>query len=88
MDECGVDKESRKAVMSSVERDRFCLYTRQELIESGVLTIHVEELARFLSIGRTAAYACVRRGEIPCLRLGRKLVIPVSALLRKLGEAE
>jgi excisionase family DNA binding protein len=68
--------------------ERFSEYTRRALIESGVLTITIEEAGRFIGLGRGAAYECVRNGEIPSLALGRKRLVPVPALLRMLGEAE
>ena len=67
---------------------RFAEYTRQALVDSGRLTITVEEAARFLSLGRGACYQCVRNHEIPFLSLGRKLLVPVPALLRMLGDQE
>jgi excisionase family DNA binding protein len=45
------------------------------------LTVTVEEAASLLSLGRTAAYEAARRGEIPTRRLGRRLIVPVPALL-------
>lgn len=52
------------------------------------LTVTVEEAASLLHLGRTAAYEAVRRGEIPARRLGRRLVVPVPALLAWLGAGE
>lgn len=52
------------------------------------LTVTVEEAASLLNLGRTAAYEAVRRGEIPARRLGRRLVVPVPALLAWLGAGE
>lgn len=52
---------------------------------TGRATITVEDAARLLGIGRSAAYEAVRRQEIPSLRLGRRLVIPVPRLLAMLG---
>ncbi|MFT3831898.1 MAG: helix-turn-helix domain-containing protein [Micropruina sp.] len=52
------------------------------------LTMTVEEAAAVLGIGRSAAYAAVRAGEIPALRVGRKLLVPRQRLLAMLGEAE
>jgi len=49
------------------------------------LTITVPEAGRVLGIGRDAAYAAAERGEIPTLRLGRRLVVPVPKLLALLG---
>lgn len=49
------------------------------------LTISVEEAAALLGLGRTAAYEAARRGEIPSRRLGRRVIVPVPALLEWLG---
>ena len=43
-------------------------------------TMTVEETADALGIGRTLAYELVTRGELPALRLGRRIVIPRSAI--------
>ena len=48
-------------------------------------TITVEEAAALLGIGRTAAYDAARRGQLPTRRLGRRLFVPVPALLEWLG---
>lgn len=50
-------------------------------------TISVEQAAKVLGVGRTAAYEAARRGEFPTRRLGRRLVVPVPALLNWLGVA-
>lgn len=39
------------------------------------LTYTVPEVAELLGISRSTAYECVRRGEIPSLTLGRRVVI-------------
>lgn len=44
----------------------------------------VEEVAVIFRIGRSAAYEAVRRGQIPALRLGRKLRISRAAIERLL----
>lgn len=44
------------------------------------LTMTVEEASEALGISRSLAYELVRRGEIPSLRLGRRIVVPVDAL--------
>jgi len=49
------------------------------------LTLSVEEAASLLGLGRTAAYEAARRGEIPCRKLGRRVIVPVPALLEWLG---
>jgi excisionase family DNA binding protein len=50
----------------------------------------VNELAHELGISRQSAYAGLRQGKIPSIRLGRRFIIPRSAIkewLRKPGEA-
>jgi len=49
------------------------------------ITLSVEEVASLLGLGRTAAYEAARRGEIPNRRLGRRVIVPVPALLEWLG---
>jgi excisionase family DNA binding protein len=48
---------------------------------AGHATITVEQTAQLLGLGRTAAYEAARRGDFPTRRLGRRLVVPVPALL-------
>lgn len=50
-------------------------------------TISVEQAAKLLGVGRTAAYEAARRGEFPTRKLGRRVVVPVPALLEWLGVA-
>jgi excisionase family DNA binding protein len=40
------------------------------------VVLTVEEAAKELRIGRSAAYAAVRRGELPVIRVGRILRVP------------
>jgi excisionase family DNA binding protein len=44
------------------------------------LTMTVEEAAVALGISRATAYEAVSRGEIPCIRIGRRILIPKVAL--------
>ena len=48
------------------------------------LTISVPEAARRLGIGRNNAYEAARRGQIPTIRLGKRVVVPLVALQRLL----
>jgi hypothetical protein len=41
----------------------------------------------YFDLGRNASYEAARRGEIPTIRIGRLLRVPVVALERKLAEA-
>jgi hypothetical protein len=50
-------------------------------------TVSVPEAGRrWLGIGRNASYEAARRGDIPTIRIGRLLRVPVVALERKLEE--
>jgi len=51
------------------------------------LTITVSEAARRLGIGRSAAYQAVALKQIPAVRIGRLLRVPVKALERTLDTA-
>ena len=53
-------------------------HAREKLMDR--LTFTVTEVAELLGISRTSAYECVRRGEIPSLTLGRRVVISRVAL--------
>lgn len=53
----------------------------------GAETIDVITAARLLGVGRNAAYAAVERGELPSIRLGGRILIPV-ARLRALVEGD
>jgi len=49
------------------------------------ITLSIEEVAPLLGLGRTAAYEAARRGQIPARRLGRRVIVPVPALLEWLS---
>lgn len=48
-------------------------------------TISIEEAARWLGVNRNTAYEAASRGEIPTLKIGRLLRVPVAPLERLLG---
>lgn len=48
----------------------------------------VEEAAEVLRIGRSAAYAAVRAGEIPSIKVGRSIRVPRHLLEVMLGVKE
>lgn len=50
------------------------------------LTLTIEETARLLGIGRQLAYDRVKAGEIPVLKIGRRLLVPRIALEKMLQE--
>ena len=49
-------------------------------------TLTVEEAARVLGIGRSAAYLAAQRGDLPVIRIGRRYVVPRAALERMLDQ--
>ncbi len=49
------------------------------------LTVSVPVAGRFVGLGRDAAFAAAHRGELPVLRMGRRLLVPVPKLLALLG---
>jgi len=49
------------------------------------LTFSVEEAAELIGVGRSAAYEAVRRGEIPVIRIGRRVLVPRSRLFQMLN---
>lgn len=51
-------------------------------------TLTVEETAAVLGVSRSAAYRAVQVGEIPTIRIGRRVLVPRDLLERKLTEPE
>ena len=47
----------------------------------------VPEVGKLLGINRNLAYEMARQGQIPTIKLGRRLVCPKAAVDRWLGEA-
>ena len=52
------------------------------------LAIAVEEAAHLLGISRSLAYELCVRGELPTIRLGRRIVVPKRALLEMIENVE
>ncbi|MGI8633059.1 MAG: helix-turn-helix domain-containing protein [Solirubrobacterales bacterium] len=48
-------------------------------------TLTVEQTGELLGISRYAAYQAAATGELPVLRLGRRLLVPTPRLLAMLG---
>jgi excisionase family DNA binding protein len=51
------------------------------------LTVTVEEAGRLLGVSRNSAYELARTGQLPTLRLGRRLLVPKAALEKMLAGA-
>ena len=55
-------------------------------MEERRMTFTIKETARLLGIGRQLAYDRVKTGEIPVLKIGRRLLVPRIALEKMLQE--
>lgn len=51
-------------------------------------TLTVEEAGRQLGISRNSAYEAAKRGEIPTIRIGRLILVPIAAFARLLDEPQ
>jgi excisionase family DNA binding protein len=51
------------------------------------LTYTVEEVARLLRIGRNQGYDAARAGELPTIRIGKRILVPRLALEQMLARA-
>ena len=56
-------------------------------VASGHQVLSVPEAGKLLGLGRDASYQAAKRGELPVLRFGKRLVVPRAALERMLQEA-
>ncbi len=59
-----------------------------ELNNNLPLVLSVPELASVLHIGRNAAYELVNSGKIRCIRIGKNIRIPQSALMDYLNHTD
>jgi len=50
-------------------------------------TLTIEESAKILRISRSSAYAAANERSLPTIKIGRRLLVPRSALERLLSEA-
>jgi len=49
------------------------------------LTLSIAEAAELVGISRTTAYELAQSGELPTVRLGRRILVPVNQLAEVLG---
>ncbi len=50
--------------------------------------LSVPEAGRmYLNLGRNASYEAAHRGDIPTIKIGRKIVVPIRAMEKMLDEA-
>lgn len=55
--------------------------TRQSLAR----TVSVARASQMLGIGRNQGYEAARRGDIPVIRIGKRILVPLAALERLLS---
>lgn len=58
--------------------------TLADLRDGQRATVTIPEASAVLGLSSWVGYQAAQRGEIPTLRIGRRLVVPVPALLRML----
>lgn len=51
---------------------------------AGPLTLTVPQAAQQLGIGRNSAYEAIRRGELPVLKIGKRILVPRQAVAKML----
>lgn len=52
------------------------------------LTVTIDVAGKVLGLGRNSAYAAAQSGQIPTLRIGRRILVPTAPLRRMLGLQE
>ena len=50
------------------------------------LATTVLEAGKSLTLGKSASYEAARRGDIPTIRIGGRLLVPLAALRKKISE--
>ena len=50
-------------------------------------TVTIQEAAKILGIGRDQAYNAARLGQLPVIRIGKRLLVSIPALEKMLSEA-
>lgn len=61
--------------------------TRNDRLEDFGDVLTIAEAGRVMRLGRNSAYAAAASGELPTVRIGRKLLVPRQALAKMLEAA-
>lgn len=56
--------------------------------QNKVKTYTIAEAAELLGVGRNSAYEAAKKGEIPAIRIGSRILVPKVALDRMLEPGE
>jgi excisionase family DNA binding protein len=51
-------------------------------------TVKIDDAAKTLGISRNTAYEAAKSGELPTIKIGKRLLVPKAALDRLLGSAD
>ena len=51
------------------------------------LVLNVSEVAQLLGLSRNSAYLACLNGQLPCVKVGKRILIPKASLGRWLNEA-
>lgn len=62
-------------------------YQKVEAQTESSLILTAVEAAKLLRIGKATCYEQIRLGVIPSIRIGKRIIIPRAALMKKLDEA-
>ena len=71
-----------------VNTQRYLLTVRIPMViaDDDRLVLTIEEAGKLLGLGRSGTYEAARRGDIPTLRIGSRILVPKVALLKLLEE--
>ena len=72
---------TRRNAKKRLTRGSQVAHIRAETNSAEVLVLTIEEAAKILRVSTDSAYEAARRGEIPSLRIGRRVLVPKRALL-------
>jgi excisionase family DNA binding protein len=50
-------------------------------------TYNVDEAAKLLGVGRNQAYEAAKTGQLPTIKIGKRILVPRAALERMLAKA-
>src|SRR5262249_47575518 len=79
----GGGRENSTAVVEPLQKQRGAAMTAKDPLR-GRLTLTVAETAKIFGLGINATYAAVKSGEIPHVRIGGKIAVPVAPIRRML----
>ena len=60
----------------------------QEITEVKRRTVDVKEVSAILGISRLTVYKMARSGQLPTLKIGSRILVPIAKLKQLLGEAD